>query len=88
MKNFIFLVGTTNWGVQDFHDKVLLHHLCIVCFITFLALYQGKFGFGKFEQKLGLRSDPPPLLGQMPNFFQKKIEGSPKLTQLVTRMTV
>ena len=29
-------------------DKILLPHLCIVCFITFLAIYQGKFGFGKF----------------------------------------
>ena len=41
-------------------DKILLPHLCIVCFITFLAIYQGKFGFGKFQQKLGLCSDPSP----------------------------
>ena len=29
-------------------EKILNPHLCIVCFITFLAIYQGKFGFGKF----------------------------------------
>ena len=54
-------------------DEILLPHLCIVCFITFLAIYQGKFGFGEFQQKLGLRSDPPPLLGQKPKFLWKSI---------------
>ena len=54
-------------------DKIFLPHLCTLCFITFLAIYQGKFGFGKFQHKLGLRSDrsPPPLLGQMPKLFRK-----------------
>ena len=28
-----------------------------MCFITFLAIYQDKFVFGKFQQKLGLRSN-------------------------------
>ena len=27
-------------------DEILLPHLCIVCFITFLAIYQGKFSAG------------------------------------------
>ena len=64
MKKIIFLVGTTNnselGGLRpSWIETILLPHLCIVCFITFLAIYQGKFGFGKFQQKLGLRSDPP-----------------------------
>ena len=59
------LVGTTNNSElggprTSWIDKILLPHLFIVCFITFLTIYEGKFGFGKFQQKLGLRSDPPP----------------------------
>ena len=65
MSNFLFLVGTTNNSElggprTSWIDKILLPNLCIVSFITFLAHYQGKFGFGKFQQKLELRSDPPP----------------------------
>ena len=40
MKSFIWLVGTTNWGVQD-------PHLSVVCFITFRAIHQGKIDFVK-----------------------------------------
>ena len=61
-------------------DEILPPHLCIVCFITFLAIYQGKFGFGKFQQKLGLRSDPPPWLGQKPIFFRKSILMAPLIS--------
>ena len=32
-----------------------------MCFITFLAIYQGKFCIGQFyKQKLGIESDPSP----------------------------
>ena len=52
-------------------DKIP-RNLCILCFITFLAIYQGKFGFGKFQQKLGLRSDPPaPCWAKCPTFSEK-----------------
>ena len=52
-KNLFFLVGTTNNSElggprTSWIDNILLPHLCIVCFITFLAIYQGKFGLGKF----------------------------------------
>ena len=68
MNNSEFGGPRTSWI-----DEILLLHLCIVCFITFLAIYQGKFGFGKFQQKLGLRTDPPPpLLGQKQKFFREK----------------
>ena len=83
MKNFIFLVGTTNNSElgsprPSWIDKILLPHLCIVCFITFLAIYQGKFGFWKFSTKTWTSVKPlPPLLGQMPNFFRKTILMAP-----------
>ena len=65
MKNFIFLVGTTNNSElggprPSWIDKILLPHLCIVCFITFLAIYQGKFIFGQFWKKLGFGQILPP----------------------------
>ena len=28
--------------------NIFILHLCILCFITFLAIYQGKFSFGQF----------------------------------------
>ena len=73
-----------NLGVEESHELIrYCPHLCIVCFFTFLAIYQGKFGFGKFQQKLGLRSDPPsPLLGQKPKFFRKTILTAPLNTFL------
>ena len=50
-----------------------------MCFITFLAIYQGKFGFGKFQQKLGLPSDPLPLVGPNAQLFPKiNFDGSPE----------
>ena len=49
----------------DLSYKILLPHLCIVCFITFLAIYQAKFGFGTFKKKPG---PTPPLVG--PSFFR------------------
>ena len=33
--------------------------------------FQGKLGFGQFWKKVGIGSDPPPSLGQIPNFYQK-----------------
>ena len=33
--------------------------------------FQGKLGFGQFWKKVGIGSDPPPSLGQNPNFYQK-----------------
>ena len=49
-----------------------------MCFITFLAIYQGKFDFGKFQQKLGLRSDPPPPVRPNAQLFPKiNFDGSP-----------
>ena len=45
---------------------------------------QGKFSFGKFCQKVGIRSDPPPLVGPkdqlFPFFFR---EGSPYCGKLL-----
>ena len=76
MKNFIFFSGTTNNSElggprPSWIDKILLYHLCFVCFFTFLAIYQGKFGFGKFQQKLGLRSDlPTPCWAKCPTFSE------------------
>ena len=56
----------------------MLPHLCILCFITFLAIYQGKFVFGKFQQKLGLRSDPPsPSWAKCPTFSENGFWGPP-----------
>ena len=78
-------------------DEILLPHLCIMCFITFLVIYQGNFGFWRFKQKLGLRSDPPPpFLGQKPKFFRKLFlmapltdsEGQAKVTRRYTNMWV
>ena len=83
MKKFIFLVGTTNnlelGGPRpSWIEKILLPHLCIVCFITFLAIYQGKFVFGKFQQKLGLQSDPPaPCWAKCPTFSENEFWGLP-----------
>ena len=61
-----------------------------MCFITFLAIYQGKFGFGKFQQKLGLRSDPhPPLVGPKAQVFPKNyFDGTPQalINQTLTRL--
>ena len=67
MKNFIFLVGTMNnlelGGPRtSWIDEILLPHLCIACFITFLAIYQGKFGFGKFSTKTWASVRPSPAL--------------------------
>ena len=62
-----------------------------MCFITFLAIYQGKFGFGKFQEKLGLRSDPPrppPLVGPKAQVFPKNyFDGTPQalINQTLTR---
>ena len=83
MKNFIFLVGTMNNSElggprPSWIDNILLPHLCIVCFITFLAIYQGKFVFGKFQKKLGLRSDPPPpCWAECPTFSENGFWGPP-----------
>ena len=60
-----------------------------MCFITFLAIYQGKFGFGKFQQKLGLLSDPPPLAGPKAQVFPKNyFDGTPQalINQTLTRL--
>ena len=36
--------------IPSWIDTLLTPHLCIVCFITFLAIYQGKLSFGQFWQ--------------------------------------
>ena len=56
-------------------DKILLHHLYIVCFITFLAIYQGKFAFGKFQKKTwtSVRTPLPPYWAKCPSFSEKRI---------------
>ena len=59
-----------------------------MCFITFLAIYQGKFGFGKFQQKLGLRSDPPPLFwAKCPTFSENAFWGPPKSQAYLPQQT-
>ena len=60
-------------------DKILPPHLGIVCFITFLTIYQGTFSYGQFwRKKLGLGQTPAPLVGIKSQFLPKKgFEGFP-----------
>ena len=41
--------------------------------------FQGKLSFGQFWKKknVGIGSDPPPSLGQIPNFYRKFVSGAP-----------
>ena len=47
-----------------------------MCFITFLAIFQGKFSFGQFWSWDWVRP-PPPSLGQNPNFCRKFVLNAP-----------
>ena len=89
MKNFIFLVGTTNnWELgsprPSWIDKILLPHLCIVCFITFWPFIKANLILKNFNKNLGFGQTPlPPCWAKCPSFSGKKLLRAP-LMQLVS----
>ena len=76
MKNLIFVVGTTTWGVQDPHELI---RYCSP--IYFLCVSSHFWPFTKANLVLEISTKTwasvNPLLGQMPNFFQKSISMAP-----------
>ena len=74
-KNPFFWLGLRFVEVQYPHKLIrYCHpHLCIVCFITFLAIYQGgKICFGQFYKNLLASVKPPPLVGAKSKVWPKK----------------
>ena len=76
----MFLVGTTNVGIQNPHEliKYCPPHLCFVCFITLPDSYKANLILKNFNKKLGFGQTPPPLVGPNSQLLPKtKCEGSP-----------
>ena len=79
MKNRFFLVGTTNWGVQDPHELIrYCSPIFVLCFSShFWPFTKANLVLENLNKNLGF-GQTPPLLGQMPNFFQKiNFDGPP-----------
>ena len=74
MKNFIFSVGTTNWGVQVPHELIIYCSPFMYCVFHHIpGHFPRQIWFWKFSTKLGLRSDPPaPCWAKCPTFSEKE----------------
>ena len=82
MKNLVFVVGTTTWGVQDPHELIRycspIYVLCVSS--HFCPFTKANLGLENFNKNLGFgQTSPPPCWAKFPTFTTtKKLKGSPK----------
>ena len=77
MKSFIFLVGTTIWGVQDPHELIRycspIYVLCVSSRFWQFTKLARQIWFWKFSTKTWASvSPPPPLVGPNAQLYPKK----------------
>ena len=78
--NFIFLVGTTNWGAQDPHELIRYCSPIYVLYVSshFWPFTKGNILLENFNKNFGFDQTPPPCLAKCPTFSGQKLDGSPK----------
>ena len=78
--HFIFLVGTTNWGVQEPHKLIRycspIYALCVSS--HYWPFIKANLVLENFNKNLGFGQTPPPLVGPNAQLFPKMhFEGPP-----------
>ena len=77
MKSFIFLVGTTIWGVQNPHELIrYCSPIYVMCVSShFWSFTKANLVLESFNKNLGFGQTPPPCWAKCPTFSEKPFWG-------------